>query len=126
MSDAAKPLGAGRPLKGLLEKPWLWAYAAALAQRHRAHQRVGHGGATTGVAARCVRRHDANVSFTDGARERGATLIVVGLPLSLRGEHGESAAHAESFAEALRGVVDLPIELHDEGVAAWSTPLPPP
>ena len=48
------------------------------------------------------------------ARERGATLIVVGLPLSLRGEHGESAAHAESFAEALRGVVDLPIELHDE------------
>jgi putative Holliday junction resolvase len=48
------------------------------------------------------------------ARERGATLVVIGLPLSLRGERGEPAAHAESFAEALRGVVDVPIELHDE------------
>jgi putative Holliday junction resolvase len=47
-------------------------------------------------------------------RERGATLIVVGLPLSLRGERGESAAHAQSFADALRSVVDLPIVLHDE------------
>jgi putative holliday junction resolvase len=47
-------------------------------------------------------------------RERGATLIVVGLPLSLRGERGESAAHAQSFADALRTVVDLPIVLHDE------------
>ena len=48
------------------------------------------------------------------AGERGATLIVVGLPLSLRGEHGVRAGHAESFAEALRGVVDIPVELHDE------------
>jgi len=48
------------------------------------------------------------------AREREATLIVIGLPLSLRGERGESAAHAESFAEALRSVVDVPIELQDE------------
>ena len=48
------------------------------------------------------------------ARERGATLIVLGLPLSLRGERGESAVHAESFAQALRNVVDVPVELHDE------------
>jgi putative Holliday junction resolvase len=48
------------------------------------------------------------------AGERGATLIVVGLPLSLRGEHGVRAGHAESFADALRGVVDVPVELHDE------------
>jgi putative Holliday junction resolvase len=47
-------------------------------------------------------------------RERGATMIVLGLPLSLRGERGESAAHAESFAEALRAVVEIPVELHDE------------
>ena len=46
--------------------------------------------------------------------ERGATLVVVGLPLSLRGEHGVRAGHAVSFAEALRGVVDVPVELHDE------------
>ncbi len=47
-------------------------------------------------------------------RERGATLIVVGLPLSLSGGRGGRAAHAESFAEALRGLVGLPVELHDE------------
>lgn len=47
-------------------------------------------------------------------RQRGATLIVVGLPLSLSGERGARAAHAESFAEALRGLVDVSVELHDE------------
>ena len=47
-------------------------------------------------------------------RERGATLVVIGLPLSMSGERGGSAAHAESFAAALRSVVDVPIELHDE------------
>jgi putative Holliday junction resolvase len=47
-------------------------------------------------------------------RERGATLIVIGLPLSMSGERGGRATHAESFAEALRSVVDVPIELHDE------------
>jgi putative Holliday junction resolvase len=48
------------------------------------------------------------------AGERGAALIVVGLPLSLRGEHGVRARHAASFADALRGVVDVPVQLHDE------------
>jgi putative pre-16S rRNA nuclease len=47
-------------------------------------------------------------------QERGATLIVLGLPLSLRGDRGERAVHAESFAEALRNVVEVPVELHDE------------
>jgi putative Holliday junction resolvase len=47
-------------------------------------------------------------------RERGATLVVVGLPLSLRGERGSRAGHAVSFAEALRSVVEVPVELHDE------------
>jgi putative Holliday junction resolvase len=47
-------------------------------------------------------------------RERGATLVVVGLPLSLRGEQGTRAGHAASFAEALRSVVEVPVELHDE------------
>lgn len=47
-------------------------------------------------------------------RERGATLIVIGLPVSMSGEHGGRAAHAESFADALRSAVEVPIELHDE------------
>ena len=47
-------------------------------------------------------------------RERGVSLIVVGLPLTMRGERGDRAAHADAFASALRGAVDVPVELHDE------------
>jgi putative holliday junction resolvase len=47
-------------------------------------------------------------------RERDVTRIVIGLPLSMSGDRGGGAAHAESFADALRSVVDVPIELHDE------------
>ena len=47
-------------------------------------------------------------------RERAASMIVVGLPLSLRGEHGTRAGQADAFADALAGVVEVPIELHDE------------
>ena len=42
------------------------------------------------------------------------TLIVVGLPLSLRGERGTRATHADAFTQALAGVVEVPIELQDE------------
>jgi putative Holliday junction resolvase len=48
------------------------------------------------------------------AREEAAERIVVGLPLTLRGERGEQAAETEHFVEALRGAVDLPVELFDE------------
>jgi putative Holliday junction resolvase len=40
--------------------------------------------------------------------------IVVGHPLSLSGESGEAAEHAERFAEALRGFLGLTVTLHDE------------
>jgi putative Holliday junction resolvase len=40
--------------------------------------------------------------------------IVVGLPLTLRGDWGEQAEETELFAEALRSVVDVPVELFDE------------
>jgi putative pre-16S rRNA nuclease len=48
------------------------------------------------------------------AREREVTLIVLGHPLSMSGERGSRAAHAESFADALGRLVDVPLELHDE------------
>jgi putative Holliday junction resolvase len=48
------------------------------------------------------------------AREEEAELIVVGLPLTLRGERGEQAAETERFVEALRRAVDVPVELYDE------------
>jgi putative pre-16S rRNA nuclease len=48
------------------------------------------------------------------AREESADRIVVGLPLTLRGERGEQAAETERFVEALRRTVDIPVELYDE------------
>ena len=48
------------------------------------------------------------------AREEQAERIVVGLPLTLRGQRGEQAAETERFVEALRGAVDVPVELFDE------------
>ncbi len=40
--------------------------------------------------------------------------IVVGLPLTLRGEHGEQARETEAFAKRLRDKVAVPVELFDE------------
>jgi putative Holliday junction resolvase len=40
--------------------------------------------------------------------------VVVGLPLTLRGEHGAQARETEAFVEALRGAVDVPVESFDE------------
>jgi putative Holliday junction resolvase len=46
--------------------------------------------------------------------EHGVTLLVLGHPLRLSGEVGTRARHAEAFAEALRGFLDVPVVLHDE------------
>lgn len=43
-----------------------------------------------------------------------ADAVVVGLPLTLRGEEGEQAEHARRFAERLRQAVGVPVELYDE------------
>ncbi len=40
--------------------------------------------------------------------------IVVGLPLTLRGEHGKQAAETDAFVSALRTVVSVPVETADE------------
>ena len=40
--------------------------------------------------------------------------IVVGLPLTLRGERGEQAAETERFVQALQAAVDVPVESLDE------------
>jgi putative pre-16S rRNA nuclease len=47
-------------------------------------------------------------------REEDAGRVVVGLPLTMRGVRGEQAAETERFAEALRRVVAVPVELFDE------------
>jgi putative Holliday junction resolvase len=47
-------------------------------------------------------------------RSHGAERVVVGLPLTLRGEHGAQARETEAFVEALRGAIDVPVESYDE------------
>lgn len=47
-------------------------------------------------------------------REEDAERVVVGLPLTLRGTRGEQVVETERFVEALRGAVDVPVELFDE------------
>jgi len=47
-------------------------------------------------------------------REEEVERVVVGLPLTLRGTHGEQAAETERFVDVLRGIVDVPVELFDE------------
>jgi putative holliday junction resolvase len=47
-------------------------------------------------------------------REEEAEQVVVGLPLTLRGERGEQARETEAFVEALRAAVDVPVETFDE------------
>ena len=47
-------------------------------------------------------------------RAERAERVVVGLPLTLRGEHGEQARETEAFVEALRAAVDVPVESFDE------------
>jgi putative Holliday junction resolvase len=40
--------------------------------------------------------------------------VVVGLPLTLRGERGAQVAETERFVEALRAALDVPVESFDE------------
>jgi putative Holliday junction resolvase len=43
-----------------------------------------------------------------------ADVVVVGMPLTLRGERGEQAQETEQFVAALRRRVDIPVESFDE------------
>jgi putative Holliday junction resolvase len=86
------------------------------------------GSARTGVA---VSDPTGSVARPVGVVERAATahgiarilelvrgedveLIVVGLPVTLRGERGAQAVETERFVEALRAATDLPVESFDE------------
>jgi putative Holliday junction resolvase len=46
--------------------------------------------------------------------DNGVSLVVVGDPLLLSGERGDRSRKAEEFATALRAVLDVAVELHDE------------
>jgi len=89
---------------------------------------LDYGSARTGVAvsdptgtlARPVATI-AQVDKTDGfdellalVRSEEPELVVVGLPLTLRGEHGEQARATTAFVERLRAALDTRVELWDE------------
>ncbi len=89
---------------------------------------LDYGSARTGVAVSdptgtlarplcTVERAGTDAGLAELARlvrEEEAERIVVGLPLTLRGERGEQAAETERFVETLRAAVDVPVELWDE------------
>lgn len=53
-------------------------------------------------------------AVADIVREQGAERVVVGLPLTLRGERGEQARETERFVRSLRKALDVPVETYDE------------
>jgi putative Holliday junction resolvase len=89
---------------------------------------LDYGSARTGVAVSdptgtlarplgIVERAAAESGLAELARlahEEDVERVVVGLPLTLRGTRGEQAAETERFVDALRGVLDVPVELFDE------------
>lgn len=74
----------------------------------------------TGTLARplCVVERAATANGLAEVRRlverEAAERVVVGMPLTLRGEHGEQARTTEKFLEALRAVLDVPVETFDE------------
>jgi putative Holliday junction resolvase len=44
----------------------------------------------------------------------GAERVVVGVPLTLKGERGEQAIETERFVDQLRQAIDVPVEGFDE------------
>ena len=57
---------------------------------------------------------EAVARVADTIREVEADAVVVGLPLTLKGERGEAALSAERFAARLREVCEVEVSLYDE------------
>ena len=53
-------------------------------------------------------------SLVDVIRAEAPERIVVGMPITLRGEHGQQARETAAFVETLRGRVTVPVETFDE------------
>jgi len=89
---------------------------------------LDHGSARCGVAVSdptgtlatplgAVERPDTKRGLAALARlveDQGAERVLVGLPLTMRGEAGEQAERARTFAQRLERKVSVPVELHDE------------
>jgi putative holliday junction resolvase len=74
----------------------------------------------TGTLARPLRTVERAASeegieeLAELVRAEEVERVVVGLPLTLRGERGSQAEETERFAEALEAALDVPVERFDE------------
>ncbi len=74
----------------------------------------------TGTLARplgVVERAGSRDGLAELARligEEEAERVVVGMPLTLKGERGEQARETEAFVTALAAVTDVPVDTYDE------------
>jgi putative pre-16S rRNA nuclease len=70
----------------------------------------------TGIVARplCVVQRANIDEIASLVREQEVEQVVVGHPLTLRGDRGEQARATERFAKALRQALDVPVVLFDE------------
>jgi putative Holliday junction resolvase len=89
---------------------------------------LDYGSARTGVAVsdptgtlarplRVIRQaasEEGLKEIVDAVRAEEAERVVVGLPLTLRGERGEQAEETERFAQALEAILDVPVDRFDE------------
>ena len=89
---------------------------------------LDYGAARTGVAVSdptgtlarplCVVERAASEAglarLAELVRDEQAERVVVGLPLTLRGERGAQVGETERFLEALREVLDVPVDTFDE------------
>ncbi len=89
---------------------------------------LDYGAARTGVAVsdptgtlarplRVVERAASEEGMNELAsliRAEEVERVVVGLPLTLRGERGEQAEETERFAQALEAILDVSVERYDE------------
>ena len=89
---------------------------------------LDYGAARTGVAVSdptgtlarplCVVQRAASEAglarLAELVRDEHAERVVVGLPLTLRGERGAQVGETERFLDALREVLDVPVDTFDE------------
>ena len=89
---------------------------------------LDYGSARTGIAvsdptgtlarplgvAHSVRTRAGFDGLLETIRAEQPERVVVGLPLTLRGEAGEQARETMHFVDALRGAISVPVETYDE------------
>ncbi len=95
---------------------------------------VDYGDARTGLAvndslgilavgAGCIKStgfKKAAAAVAEAAKEKGVELIVVGNPINMNGSEGPRSEKCRAFAEALKELTSLEVELYDERLTTMS------